>query len=56
MPGISAVSAFVEGGHGWRNLDVGDLTEGVVGLLDFGEGGFFGFVSDSETGKIGKRW
>lgn len=56
MPSEAATGAFVEGGHGRRYDEVGILTEKVVGLADFGDGGAFGFVGNAELGEIGEGW
>lgn len=55
MPSEATAGAFMEGGHGWGNLYPGSTTESVVSLLDFGEGGFFGFISDGEAGEVSER-
>ncbi len=55
LPGEAAAGAFVEGGGGWRNGEVGIFREFGVGLADFGEGGFFGFVGDGEAGEV-REW
>ena len=56
LPGIAAISAFMEGGKGRGNLERGVLLEVGGGLLDFGDGGFFGFVGDREFGEVGIGW
>lgn len=48
-------SAFMEGGGGGRKGEFGVLAEGLEDLVDFGEGGFFGFVGNREAGEIGVR-
>ncbi len=56
LPGETTTDAFVKGGHGRGNLEFWVLSEDVVGLLDFGENGFFGFVSNGEACEVSKRW
>lgn len=54
LPGETAASTFVKGGGGRRDGEVGIFGEFGVGLADFGEGGFFGFVGDGEAGEVGE--
>lgn len=54
LPGEAAVAAFMEGGSGRGNREMGVLAELAVGLLDFGEGGFLGFVGNTESSEIGE--
>ncbi len=56
LPGVAAVGAFVEGGHRGRDGEFGVLVELLVSLLDFGEGGFFGFIGDAEASEVGEGW
>ncbi len=44
----------MKGRHRWGNLEFGVFSEDGVGLLDFGEDGFFGFVGDREASKVGE--
>ncbi len=55
LPGVAAAGAFVESGGGRRKGEVRVLGEDTAGVLDFGEGGFLGFVGDGELGEVGKR-
>ena len=56
LPSEAATVVLVKSGHRRRNFEIRNLSEDGGGLLDFGEGGFFGFVSDREAGKMRKRW
>ncbi len=55
LPGIAATSALVEGRERWRELKRRVFLENGSGLLNFSEGGFFGFVGDGELREVSKR-
>lgn len=55
MPGEAASAALMKGGCGRGNFEIFEGLKLSIGGLDFGEGGFFGFVSDGETGEVGER-
>lgn len=42
----------MEGGSRGRNGEFGVSTEGLEGLVDVFQGGFFGLVSNGETGEV----
>ena len=54
LPSPAAISTFMKSGHGRRERELGILAEESMGLADFGEGGFFGFVGNRETGEMGE--
>ncbi len=55
MPGIALSGAFVEGWHWGRKLQTGNLAQGSVRELDFGQGGFLGFIGNRKTREISVR-
>ncbi len=55
MPGVAAVSAFVKGGEGRGEREIGILLENGGDLPNFGEGGSFGFIGDREASEVRKR-
>ncbi len=42
----------MKGRGGRRNFEIVMFCKRIVGGLDFGEGGFFGFVGDREAGEV----
>lgn len=56
LPSKAASSALVKGRKWRREGEFWNFLEGFVGLLDFGKGGFFGFVSDGEPGEVSEWW
>ncbi len=45
----------MKGGCGRGNFEIFEGLKLGIGGLDFGEGGFFGFVGDGEAGEVGER-
>ncbi len=52
LPGEAAIATLVEGGGRRRDEEMGILGEFGVGLLDLGEGGALGLISDTEAGEV----
>ncbi len=55
LPGEAASAALMKGGCGRGNFEIFERLKVGIGGLDFGEGGFFGFISDGEAGEVGER-
>lgn len=45
----------MKGGCGRGNFEIFESSELGIGVLDFGESGFFGFIGDREAGEVGER-
>lgn len=56
LPGEAAGAAFVKGGGRRRDFEIFEVLEHLMGGLDFGEGGFLGFIGDGEAGEVCERW
>ncbi len=54
LPGDTAAGVLMKSWLGRRKPEFGVFLELGVDFLDFGNGGFFGFVGDREAGEVGK--